>query len=81
MRPHNRRLSASLLGRQSLIIIPGSRSELRPRESQQIDSLTADWDSHSLVRKWKKLLPGGVKKNQQESFNEHVCGRSRSPTQ
>lgn len=59
MRPHNRRLSAGLLGRESLIIIPRSRSELRPRESQQIDSLPADWDSHTLVRKWKKLLPGG----------------------
>lgn len=61
IRPHNRRLSAGLLGRESLIIIPGSRSELRPRESQQIDSLPADWDSHTLVRKWKKLLPGGEK--------------------
>lgn len=60
-RPHNRRLSASRLGRESLIIIPGSRSELHPRGSQQIDSLPADWDSHSLVRKWKKLLPGGKK--------------------
>lgn len=61
MRPHNRRLSASLLGRESLIITLGSRSELHPRESRQIDSLPADWDSRSLVRKWEKLLPGGKK--------------------
>lgn len=85
MRPHNRRLSAGLLGRESLIIIPRSRSELRPRESQQIDSLPADWDSHTLVRKWKKLLPGGEEVSRKVSTS--MCAKEvggfcpRCPTQ
>lgn len=71
MRLHNRRLSADLLG-ERLIIIPGSRSELRPERANRSTACLL-MGTVTVLRKVEEVA---VSKSRQESFR--ACERSRA---
>lgn len=74
MRLHNRRLSADLLG-ERLIIIPGSRSELRPERANRSTACLL-MGTVTVLRKVEEVA---VSKSRPESFCVRERSRASSP--